>query len=199
TLTITDNNNGVVGSTQTVTLSGTGIVRVVHWPGPIRLPPRPPSHPVPLQPLRGLPPTPPVTEPISVPAPAVSLAPSSLTFSAQIVGTRSSAQTVTLSNTGNSTLTLTGIATSANFGQTNNCGDSVAARGSCTINVTFSPTATGSLAGTLTISDNSKGVAGRTQTVTLSGTGVEPVVHGPGPIVLPPPPPSHPVPGQPGL
>jgi len=181
TLTITDNNNGVTGSTQTVTLSGTGIVPVVHWPGPIILPPRPPSHPVPLQPIRGLPPTPPVTEPISVPAPmpapAAGLAPSALTFSAQIVGTRSSAQTVTRANTGNGTLTLTGIATSANFGQTNNCGDSVAARGSCTIHVTFSPTATGSLAGTLTITDNSKGVAGSKRTVTLSGTGTNSFVR----------------------
>jgi subtilase family serine protease len=68
-LNFTDNNNGVAGSTQTVTLSGTGFEPVVHWPGPIILPPRPPSQPVPLQPIRGLPPTPPVTEPISVPAP----------------------------------------------------------------------------------------------------------------------------------
>jgi hypothetical protein len=177
TLTITDNNNGVAGSTQTVTLSGTGFERVVHWPGPIVLPPRPPSHPVPGQPIRGLPPSPPVTEPISAPVPAVSLAPSSLTFSAQIVGTRSSAQTVTLANTGNGTLTLTAIATSADFGQTNNCGGSVAARGSCMIHVTFSPTATGSLAGTLTITDNSKGVAGSKRTVTLSGTGTNSFVR----------------------
>jgi streptogramin lyase len=181
TLTITDNSIGLAGSTQTVTLSGTGFEPVVHWPGPILLPPRPPSRPVPLQPIRGLPPTPPVTEPISVPAPmpapATGLAPSSLTFSAQIVGTRSSAQTVTLANTGNGTLTLTAIATSANFGQTNNCGGSVPARGSCTINVTFSPTATGSLAGTLTITDNSKGVAGSKRTVILSGTGTNSFVR----------------------
>jgi hypothetical protein len=124
------------------------------------------------------------------------LAPSSLTFSAQIVGTRSSAQTVTLANTGNSTLTLTGISTSANFGQTNDCGGSVAAKGSCTIDVTFSPTPTGSLVGALTITDNNNGVAGRTQTVTLSGTGTNSVVRLPAPIVLPPPP-LHPVPLQP--
>jgi hypothetical protein len=103
------------------------------------------------------------------------LAPASLTFSAQIVGARSSAQTVTLSNAGNSALPLTVIATSANFGQTNNCGGSVAARGSCTLNVTFSPTATGPLAGTLDITDNNHGVAGSTQTVTLSGTGTNPL------------------------
>jgi hypothetical protein len=93
------------------------------------------------------------------------------------VGTRSSTQTVTLANMGSSTLTLSAIATSANFGQTNNCGGSVAPKGSCTINVTFSPTATGALAGTLTITGKSNGVAGSTQTVTLSGTGANLVVR----------------------
>jgi hypothetical protein len=63
--------------------------------------------------------------------------------------------------------------------------------------VTFSPTLTGSLVGTLTITDDSSGAAGRTQTVTLSGTGTNSVVRLPAPIVLPPSPPSHPVPGQP--
>ncbi|MGA3324710.1 MAG: choice-of-anchor D domain-containing protein [Terriglobia bacterium] len=180
TLTITDNSNGVTGSTQMVSLSGTGIVPVVHWPGPIVLPPRPPG-PVPGQPIRVAPPTPPVTAPISVPVPVpvpgVSLATSSLTFSAQSVGTSSHARTITLTNTGNSTLTLTGIATSANFSQTNNCGGSVAARASCTINVNFSPTAAGSHTGTLTITYNSNGAAGSTQTVTLRGTGKNPVVR----------------------
>ena len=107
----------------------------------------------------------------------VSSAPVLLTLSPQIVGTSSSAQTATLSNTGSGTLTLTAIATSANFGQTNNCGGSVAPSGSCTINVTFLPTAAGALAGTLTITNKSNGVAGSTQTLTLSGTGVEPVVR----------------------
>ena len=87
------------------------------------------------------------------------------------MGTTSASQPVTLSNTGNAALTISSIATSANFGQTNNCGGSVAASGSCTINVTFSPTATGPLTGTLTITDNSNGVAGSTQSVALSGTG----------------------------
>jgi hypothetical protein len=78
---------------------------------------------------------------------------------------------VTLNNTGTAALLITNIATSANFGQTNNCGASVAASASCTINVTFSPTATGPLAGTLTITDNSNGVAASTQIVPLSGAG----------------------------
>ncbi|MGB7592709.1 MAG: choice-of-anchor D domain-containing protein, partial [Terriglobia bacterium] len=109
-------------------------------------------------------------------APVAGVSTSSLTFSNQSVGTTSASQPVTLSNTGNAALTITNIGTSANFGQTNNCGGSVAASGSCTINVTFTPTATGTLTGTLTITDNSNGAAGSTQTVSLSGTGTAPLV-----------------------
>jgi hypothetical protein len=67
---------------------------------------------------------------------------------------------------------------SANFGQTNTCGGSLAADGECTINVIFAPTATGTLAGTLTITDNSNGAAGSTQTVALLGTGTAPMAAG---------------------
>ncbi|MGA3323441.1 MAG: choice-of-anchor D domain-containing protein [Terriglobia bacterium] len=179
TLNFPDN---AANSPQTVTLSGTGGGPIVHWPGPIVLPPRSPV-PVPGQPIRVVPPTPPVTAPISVPGPApvpapgVSLKTSSLTFSGQSVGTSSLAQTVTLTNPGDSTLTLTGITTSDNFRQTNNCGGSVAAGASCTINVSFSPTAADSLTGALTITYSGNGVAGSKQTVTLRGTGTKPVAR----------------------
>ena len=53
--------------------------------------------------------------------------------------------------------------------QTNNCGSSIAANGSCTVSVTFTPTATGARTGTLTV--NAGGV---TNTVSLSGTGTAP-------------------------
>jgi len=88
----------------------------------------------------------------------------------------SGSQPVTLSNTGSATLTITALAASTNFGQTNNCAGSVAPSGSCTIKVTFSPSATGPLTGTLSITDNSNGLAGSTQTVGLSGTGMAPLV-----------------------
>ncbi len=104
-------------------------------------------------------------------APEAGVSPRSLTFGNQNLATTSASRPVTLSNTGNAALTITSIAASANFGETNNCGGSVATSGSCTINVTFSPTATGPLTGTLTITDNSNGVAGSTQTVSLTGTG----------------------------
>jgi hypothetical protein len=101
-------------------------------------------------------------------APVVSLTPSSLTFGSQVVGTTTGPQSVTLTNTGSGALTISSIAISANFGQTNNCAGSAAASGSCTINVTFSPTAPGPLTGTLSVADN---VNGSPQTIALSGTG----------------------------
>src|SRR5260370_42324695 len=48
----------------------------------------------------------------SGPAPVVSLSATSLTFASQTVGTTSAAQSVTLSNTGNASLSLTSISAS---------------------------------------------------------------------------------------
>ena len=103
----------------------------------------------------------------------VSLSPASLTFPAQLVGTSSSAQSVTLSNTGSAVLSITSITTSGDFSQTNTCGASLAASASCTLSVTFTPTASGSRSGSLTITDNASPA---TQTVSLTGTGTAPVV-----------------------
>jgi hypothetical protein len=103
--------------------------------------------------------------------PVASVSPASLAFGNQNAGTTSAPQPVTLSNTGGFALTLTSIATSFYFGQTNNCGGTVAAGSSCTINVTFKPNGAGPFTGALTITDNSNVVAGSTQSVSLSGNG----------------------------
>jgi hypothetical protein len=107
---------------------------------------------------------------VALTASSLSLSPRNLTFGSLIAGTTSASQPVTLTNGGATALAITSIATSANFSQTNNCGSSVAANGSCTVNVTFAPATGGPLTGTLTITDNADGVAGSTQTVALSGT-----------------------------
>jgi phospholipase C len=103
---------------------------------------------------------------------AVSLTPTSLSFGNQPVGTKSPAQTVTLTNHGKSTLSISQVrftgAHSKDFEQTNTCGTSVAAKSSCTFNVTFRPSATGSRTATLNVGDNG---GASPQTVTLSGTG----------------------------
>lgn len=102
----------------------------------------------------------------------VTATPASLTFASQPVGTSSSAQQVVLNNATSTALTINSIfgggTDPSSFSQTNNCGTSVAAGSSCTINVTFTPQATGTLTATLNISDS----AGNSpQVVTLTGTG----------------------------
>jgi len=102
-------------------------------------------------------------------APAAALLPASLTFASQLVGTTSAAQTVTLSNTGSAALNIGSIATAGDYTQTNNCGGSLDAGTSCSINVIFKPTNTGARAGTLSVTDNA---SGSPQKAALTGTGV---------------------------
>jgi hypothetical protein len=108
-------------------------------------------------------------------APAVTLSPQSLSFANQLIGTSSTANPVTLSNTGNASLSLTSIAITGtnigDFSQTNTCGTSLAAGANCTISVTFTPTTQGTRGATLAITDNAPGGP---QTVSLSGAGVPP-------------------------
>lgn len=101
-------------------------------------------------------------------APAVTLSPSSLTFPTQIVFTSSKTQTVTLTNTGVGTLSITNKAITGPFTQTNNCGTTINAGGACTFTVTFKPTKSGAATGSLSITDNA---LLSPQTVSLKGTG----------------------------
>lgn len=105
-------------------------------------------------------------------ATAVTLSPSSLTFTNQNVGTVSAPQTVTLTNTGTSILNITTISTTGDFVQTNTCGakfNTLNVGESCTIAVSFQPTASGARTGTVSISDNA---SGSPQGVALSGIGL---------------------------
>lgn len=109
--------------------------------------------------------------------PQPSLSPSSVTFGSQLVGTTSSPQGVTLTNTNNGTapLTLSSIviigANSPDFSQTNNCPASLAVGANCQINISFAPTATGVRNASLAVTDNAPGSP---QSVPLSGTGTTP-------------------------
>ncbi|MEY9929595.1 hypothetical protein ABH926_004235 [Catenulispora sp. GP43] len=103
------------------------------------------------------------------PASSVTTSPGSLNFGSVATGTTSAAQTVTVSNPTGSAAAVSSIAAGGDFAQTNNCGSSIAANGSCTVNVTFTPSASGARSGSLTV--NAGGV---TDTVSLSGTGVAP-------------------------
>ena len=104
-------------------------------------------------------------------SPSVSFSANSLTFGNEEEGSTSEPLLITLTNTGTAALTITSIAVSANFTETNNCGSTVAARANCAINVTLAPNTTGSVKGAVTLTDNA---AGSPQTVSLSGTAVTP-------------------------
>lgn len=100
--------------------------------------------------------------------PNATLSPASLSFGNEVIGTTSPAQPITLSNYGTTVLSITSIAASTSFSETNTCNSTLASGASCTINVSFTPSASGSVGGMLSVSDNAPGSP---QTVPLSGTG----------------------------
>ena len=99
----------------------------------------------------------------------ITIAPPTLTFGSQVVGTTSAAQTVIVSNAGGTPVTFTNIAMTGDFaGATLAQCPSVGVEASCTFSITFKPTAAGTRPGTITFTDNA---TGSPQTVTLTGTG----------------------------
>jgi len=84
------------------------------------------------------------------------------------VGTMSAVQTITLTNAGGVTLSISSITASGDFARTTTCGSSLGAGASCGISVTFSPTAAGTRNGQISVSSNA---AGSPHTVGLTGTG----------------------------
>lgn len=105
-------------------------------------------------------------------APVASLTPA-LAFGSVNVGSSSSAQTATLSNTGTAALVIGSIATASSeftpSGGTCAAGGTVAAGSSCTIGVGFTPAAAGARTATLTVTHNA---SGGSSTSALSGSGV---------------------------
>ena len=107
--------------------------------------------------------------------PVVTLTPTSLVFAKTVVGTTTTAKSVTMTNTGSSTLNISSIVVSGDFApatSTKPCGSTLAAGANCIIKVTFTPTQLGARTGNITITDNA---ANSPQTVPLSGTGIAPV------------------------
>ena len=102
--------------------------------------------------------------------PGISLNRNSLNLGYPIVGTTGAPQTVSLTSTGDGPLTITSIAVTGQFSQTNNCPTSLPAGESCTISVTFAPTLPESYYGTLVIQDSA---AGSPHSVALTGAGVD--------------------------
>jgi F5/8 type C domain/Abnormal spindle-like microcephaly-assoc'd, ASPM-SPD-2-Hydin len=102
------------------------------------------------------------------PGPILSPSPSSLTFAGTIVGSSSPAQTVTVTNTGTTAATVSSVAASGDYRQTNNC-STLAVGASCAVTVTFTPTTSGTRTGNVTITGNANNSPA---TVALTGSGI---------------------------
>ncbi len=107
---------------------------------------------------------------------ALTVAPLSLAFGSQPVGTATAAQTVTLTNNSNAAIAFTGAvvsggapaAANSDFTTTTTCAGSIAVGTPCTISVVFKPSVASAETANLVITD---GDSTSPQTVTLSGTG----------------------------
>ena len=109
----------------------------------------------------------------AVAGPALVLAPTSVTFANTQVGGASGSQAVTVTNNGSAAATSLVVsligANPGSFTQTNNCGASLAAKATCTINVVFAPQSSGTqLTATVSVASNDPASPA---TATLKGTG----------------------------
>jgi len=98
--------------------------------------------------------------------------PASVVFPDQNLNTQSSPVSIVLTNVGLNAVAITGLGTNGDFAQANNCGTSLPALSSCTINVTFTPKILGYLSAILTVLNSATGQVN----IPLSGNGVIPVV-----------------------
>jgi uncharacterized delta-60 repeat protein len=94
---------------------------------------------------------------------ALALSRASIDFGGESMGTSSPPQSITVTNTSGTTVSISGIAASSQFAQSSDC-SSLAPGGSCTISVTFDPApaagalnSTVAVSGTVTVSSNAPG------------------------------------------
>jgi arylsulfate sulfotransferase len=113
---------------------------------------------------RQIPPPPP-------PAPAVTIAPSPVTFPAISQGAAGMPTTIVVTNSGTGALNITSVVVAGtnpkDFATTNSCSGSIASMGTCNIVVNFTPSDSGALSETITITDNA---ATSPQVINVSGT-----------------------------
>ena len=105
----------------------------------------------------------------STPVAIGTVSPTSLSFGKHAKGTTSAAKTVTLKNTGTASLSVSSIAVTPNFSQTNTCTFALLPGQSCSISVRFAPTVIGAITGSLQINDNASNTP---QIVSLTGRGI---------------------------
>jgi hypothetical protein len=108
--------------------------------------------------------------PVTVSNPVLLVAPSSLSFAAQRVGTASAVQQITVTNNSSGPLNVLAVNSSGNFDQTNTClaASPLDAGASCAIYVVFSPASVGAQQGSVVIKTDGESIS---TTVSLSGSG----------------------------
>ncbi|MEZ2347835.1 lamin tail domain-containing protein [Terriglobus sp. RCC_193] len=108
---------------------------------------------------------------LALPAPVTSatLTGSGTFLTSIAVGQNSVGQQLTLTNTGETAISITGFTVTGDFAQSNNCGSSLAVGSACAINVVFTPTATGARTGSIKVNGSAT-----VSTVSLTGTGLLP-------------------------
>ena len=105
----------------------------------------------------------------------LTLAPPSLSFAPQLMGTVSGAQVETITNTGSSPVSINSITitpsgtNSADYSQTNTCGSILAAGANCAINVTLTPSQPGPSIASIAITDST---VGSPHSISLIGVGL---------------------------
>ena len=119
--------------------------------------------------------------------PSISLSPSALSFASEEINTAGAPLTVSIANKGGAPLgqpsfSIGGVGSASFSVGVTTCGSSVAAGGSCTVQVIFSPLAVGATTASLTVGTTSPGVIG--ESVLLSGTGLSPPMLGVSPVSI---------------
>jgi putative cell wall-binding protein len=106
-------------------------------------------------------------------APVLTPTPAALDFGPQRVRQPSTSRTVTLTNTGASTVTFDEVHADGDYDASSTCPSTLAPGGSCTVSVRFTPIVTGVRTGTLTVTSSAPDSP---TTVTLVGEGRSPEV-----------------------
>lgn len=110
--------------------------------------------------------------------PEISLSATSIAFGNQTVGVPSAGRIVTVTNTGTAPLTVNTITVggtnAGDFTRTSNCLLALAPNGTCNISVVFNPAANGPRTATLAITSDDP--TRPTVSVSLTGTGVSPII-----------------------
>jgi hypothetical protein len=123
---------------------------------------------------------------LGVTPPAFTVSPLNISFGNVQTTTGSAPQLITVTNTSASAIPIVSIkflgANVSQFGQTNNCGNSIAAGSSCTVSVVYSPTAAGPQAVWLIVNG---GTSFGSKATAISGTGVAPFTLTPPTLTFP--------------